>query len=111
MFSVSDESERRRKEAGERARRESRDKEKRQREEKSGDEIEIKIYAGKEPKNEGTKERTEERNGEIGTGDIAFIGTGLAKTELNTKGKQREGKGGSGDWSEGGRAREHFAFE
>ena len=68
MFSVSDESERRRKEAGERARRESRDKEKRQREEKSGDEIEIKIYAGKEPKNEGTKERTEERNGEIGTG-------------------------------------------
>ena len=23
--------------------------------------------------------------------DIAFIGTGLAKTELNTKGKQREG--------------------
>ena len=37
------------------------DNAKRREEERRGDEIEIKIYAGKEPKNEGTKERKEER--------------------------------------------------
>ena len=53
--------------AGGRARRESRDKEKRQREEKSGDEIEIKIYAGKEPKKEQGTSQLKSHNIHIDT--------------------------------------------